>query len=160
MIDDRRDGGRRRAREDEPRDDAPERPTAPGAPCGVTIEVSPGELVDKITILELKAERLSDPSARFNVTTELALLCAARDAALPASAEMDALTDALREVNADLWSVEDDLRACEARGAFDAAFIALARSVYRLNDHRAALKRQLNLLLNSRLMEEKSYPGC
>ncbi|MDF2234554.1 DUF6165 family protein [Albimonas sp. CAU 1670] len=125
---------------------------------GVQVEISPGELIDKITILEIKCERIADPSRRFNVTTELALLVAARDAALPAPAELDELTDALREVNADLWSIEDDLRACEAQGEFGPGFVALARSVYRLNDRRAALKREINLLLGSRLMEEKSHP--
>ncbi|WP_339950984.1 DUF6165 family protein [uncultured Albimonas sp.] len=135
--------------------------TAPSPRIGETavlVEVSPGELIDKITILEIKAQRLSDPSRRFNVTTELELLVAARDASLPAPAELDELTDALRAVNEDLWSVEDDLRACESRHDFGPGFVALARSVYRLNDRRAALKREINLLLHSRLMEEKSHP--
>ena len=134
------------------------RPSPRSGATGVMVEVSPGELIDKITILEIKARRLADPSRRFNVTTELELLVAARDRALPAPAELDDLSDALREVNEDLWSVEDDLRACEARGDFGPACVALARSVYRLNDRRAALKREINLLLDSRLMEEKSHP--
>ncbi|SFI98580.1 DUF6165 family protein [Albimonas pacifica] len=133
-------------------------PSPRSGETGVMVEISPGELIDKITILEIKSQRLSDPSRRFNVTTELELLVAARDAALPAPAELDDLTDALREVNGDLWSIEDDLRACESRGDFGPGFVALARSVYRLNDRRAALKREINLLLRSRLMEEKSHP--
>ncbi|MEC9434101.1 MAG: DUF6165 family protein [Pseudomonadota bacterium] len=125
----------------------------------VRVEISPGELIDKITILEIKARRLTDPGQRFNVAAELDALIAARDAALPALAVLDDLTDRLREINEDLWAVEDDLRGCESAGDFGAGFVALARSVYRLNDGRAAVKRRINLLLGSRLMEEKSYGG-
>lgn len=125
----------------------------------VSVEISPGELIDKITILEIKARRLSDPGQKFNVTTELEALVRARDASLPAIEALDDLTDRLREINEDLWAVEDDLRGCEARGDFGPGFVALARAVYQLNDGRAAVKRRINLLLGSRLMEEKSYRG-
>lgn len=124
----------------------------------VMIPVSPGELIDRITILEIKAERLTDPAKRANVADTLAAMVEARDAALPATAELDALTGALKGVNGDLWSVEDDLRACEARGAFDAGFVALARSVYVLNDRRAALKREIDEKLGARFLEEKQHP--
>ena len=124
----------------------------------VKVEISPGELIDKITILEIKARRLSDPGQKFNVSTELEGLTTARDKALPATEALDDLTDRLREVNEDLWAVEEDLRGCEASGDFGPGFVALARTVYQLNDGRAALKRRINLLLGSRLMEEKSHP--
>ena len=124
----------------------------------VKVEISPGELIDKITILEIKARRLSDPGQKFNVSTELEALTTARDKALPATEALDDLTDRLREVNEDLWAVEEDLRGCEASGDFGPGFVALARTVYQLNDGRAALKRRINLLLGSRLMEEKSRP--
>jgi hypothetical protein len=117
------------------------------------IPVSPGELLDRLTILTLKAERIADPAKRANVRAELAGL----GRPLPASAELDRLAAELRSVNAALWDVEDALRACERRGDFGPAFVALARSVYTNNDRRAALKRQVNALLGSPLTEEKSY---
>ncbi len=129
---------------------------APTELGGVRIEVSPGELIDKITILEIKARRIREPSRRANVGRELAALTAAA-AALPRSQELNVLTNSLREVNETLWEIENDLRACEARGEFGPGFIALARAVYRTNDDRAELKRRINLLLRSRLIEEKSY---
>jgi len=124
---------------------------------GITIEVAPGELIDKITILEIKAARIADAAKRANVEIELAALNANRAAALPASADLDRLTVALRGVNEELWEIEDDIRDCERAGEFGGRFIELARSVYRSNDRRAGLKRQINTLLGSRLVEEKSY---
>ena len=124
----------------------------------VWVEVSPGALVDRITILEIKSERLRDRRKLDNVRRELAALVASRERALPAPPELDALTAELREVNADLWAVEDDLRACEARGEFGPGFVALARSVYRLNDRRAALKRRIDALLGARFRDEKQHP--
>ena len=123
----------------------------------VTIEVAPGELIDKITILQIKAERIADPAKLANVQVELETLVASRDAALQASADLDRLTAELREVNEHLWVIEDDIRDCERAGDFGARFVELARSVYRTNDVRAELKRQINVLLGSRLVEEKSY---
>ena len=123
----------------------------------VTIEVAAGELVDKITILEIKSERIADPAKLANVRTELAVLAAARAAALPPSPGLDRLTAELRAVNEALWQIEDDIRDCEAAGDFGPRFVALARSVYRTNDRRAALKREINALTGSRLIEEKSY---
>ena len=120
----------------------------------VQIPVSVGELVDKITILQIKANRFSG-EALANVQRELALLdgvlvsCGVK---LPTE-----LVDALSEINQRLWTIEDDIREQEANSCFDDRFIALARSVYRCNDQRAALKRQINTATGSQLMEEKGY---
>ncbi len=118
--------------------------------------VSWGELIDKITILEIKAERLTDAAKRANVVTELTLLA---QIAAPArqSEEVTALTAALKAVNEALWEIEDHIRDKEAAQQFDARFIELARAVYVTNDRRAALKRDLNRVLSSGLVEEKSY---
>lgn len=126
----------------------------PGAP---SVPVSWGELVDKITILEIKSERLRDQRARANVARELALLAAVVDPELALSPELSARKADLRAVNETLWGIEDELRQREAAGRFDDGFVALARSVYRQNDRRANLKRQINELLGSELVEEKSY---
>jgi hypothetical protein len=129
--------------------------TSPGRP--LLIEVPAGELIDKITILEIKAERIADPEKLRHVRAELAALTAVRDAALPASPELATLAAQLKAVNEALWQVEDAVRACERRQDFGPRFVELARSVYRHNDRRAALKRAVNELLGSRLVEEKSY---
>ena len=124
---------------------------------GVKVEIAPGELIDKITILQIKADRFEDAAKLANVRAELATLEAARDAAIPPSPELDELAAALRAVNERLWEIEDDIRDCERAEDFGAGFVALARAVYRTNDRRAALKRDINLLLGSRLIEEKGY---
>lgn len=123
----------------------------------VTIEIAPGELIDKITILEIKTEFISDPGKLTNVRIELETLEKSRDAAIAPSPEMIRLTEALKSVNLELWKIEDDIRDCERDGDFGSAFVELARSVYKTNDRRAALKREINTLLGSRLVEEKSY---
>jgi tetratricopeptide (TPR) repeat protein len=123
----------------------------------VHVEVAPGELLDKITILRIKTERLTDEAKLRNVRIELETLESARHRSLPPSSEMDRLESELKAVNEALWQIEDDIRDCERRGDFGPRFIELARSVYRQNDHRAALKGQINELLGSRLREEKSY---
>lgn len=125
----------------------------------IHIEVSCGELLDKLTILEIKSRRMEDPAKRANVEREKTLLAAVWDA-LPGVAGNEsllALRRALMETNEKLWLIEDDIRDKERSGVFDEAFIALARSVYRTNDQRAALKKQVDQLLGSRLTEEKSY---
>jgi hypothetical protein len=129
----------------------------PQASRPLLIEVPAGELIDKITILEIKARRIADPEKLRHVGAELAALAAVRDTGLPASAELAALAAQLTAVNEALWQVEDDLRDCERRQDFGPRFVELARSVYRHNDRRAALKRAVNDLLGSRLVEEKSY---
>ncbi len=124
------------------------------------VPVSWGELIDKITILEIKAERIADPVKRANVARELEALSAVRDRGDPPPAALAPLVGALRAVNQALWTIEDDIRECEAKGEFGPRFVELARSVYRNNDRRAALKRQINALLGSELVEEKSYKGA
>jgi Tfp pilus assembly protein PilF len=121
------------------------------------IPVAPGELIDKITILELKNARLDNPSQLQNVRRELALLQAARDRFLGPSDELLHTTRELAAVNSELWDIEDELRRCEARQYFGPRFVSLARSVYGCNDRRAALKRQINDLLGAEIREEKSY---
>jgi hypothetical protein len=124
----------------------------------VTAPVSVGELFDKITILRIKTGRLSDPGQLANVRRELAELEAVA-AGIPASPELDDLIARLQAVNDGLWDVEDGKRAHEREGRFDGDFIALARRVYRENDLRAAIKREINLLTGSTLVEEKSHGG-
>lgn len=123
----------------------------------VTIEIAPGELIDKITILEIKTEFIGDPEKLANVRIELETLSKSRDLAIEPSAEMDRLTADLKAVNLALWKIEDDIRDCERDGNFGPEFVELARAVYKTNDRRAALKREINTLLGSRLVEEKSY---
>lgn len=123
----------------------------------VLIEIGAGELLDKITILQIKQARISDPEKLRNVAHELALLQRARQRSLPTLAELDRLEAELQSVNEALWVIEDDIRACEAARDFGPGFIELARSVYRQNDRRAALKKQINLLCGADIIEEKSY---
>jgi hypothetical protein len=123
----------------------------------VTVGVAPGELIDKLTILEIKAERVTDPQKRAHVRHEQELVAAAVDGAIVASAELVALRSELRGVNEALWDIEEAIRACDRGGDFGAEFVALAQSVYRTNDHRAAIKRRINELLHSELVEEKEY---
>ena len=120
------------------------------------IPTSWGELIDKITILEIKVERLQSESARANAARELGLL---REIAGPvlAGGEASALTARLKALNESLWEIEDRIRDHERSSRFDDAFIELARSVYKRNDERGAVKRELNLALGSELIEEKSY---
>jgi hypothetical protein len=130
-----------------------------GQPRGVSRPMAPlswGELIDKVTILEIKSERLSSRRALSNVRKELAFLLQIVESAA-AEAAIGTLSQQLRSVNEELWDVEDKIREMEAAGKFNAGFIELARSVYRLNDRRAKLKRDINLIMNSDLVEEKSY---
>jgi hypothetical protein len=121
------------------------------------VAVSWGELFDKIAILEIKRDRLTDPAQRADVEAELAALVQVRDAALPPDADITVETGELRAVNESLWQIEDDIRDCERRQDFGPDFIALARAVYRTNDRRAAIKRRISTALGSALVEEKSY---
>jgi uncharacterized protein DUF6165 len=122
-----------------------------------TIEVSWGELIDKITILEIKEQRLTSPAAVANVRKELALLTHAFGALAPVPAGLDALKRELKAINEALWDIENRTRAKEAAKLFDDEFIGLTRSVYQNNDKRAGIKRRINELLNSGLIEEKQY---
>ena len=123
----------------------------------ILVEIAPGELIDKITILLIKSERIDDPGKIKNVRVELQVLEEARDSAVAASPELDRLTAELKSVNEALWEIEDDIRDCERNKDFGPKFVELARSVYRSNDRRAAAKREINELLGSKLIEEKSY---
>lgn len=124
----------------------------------VYIEVAPGELLDKLTILQIKSERIADPAKLANVRAELAALEAARRDAFAASPRLDGLLAQLKTVNEQLWQIEDDIRLYERDRDFGPRFIELARSVYRTNDQRSALKRAINDLLGARFVEEKAHP--
>lgn len=123
----------------------------------ILVPVSPGELIDKITILEIKRERIADTSKHENVKRELALLADLLACQIPDSDALTQLIVQLTSVNATLWQIEDDIRLCERDQTFGRRFIELARSVYVNNDRRAQLKREINELLVSELSEEKSY---
>lgn len=123
----------------------------------LTIDVSPGELIDKITILEIKLARISDPEKLRNVETEYRLLEQVLRAETTDSGELQKLHSELKRVNEIIWDVEDGIRDHERRRDFGPSFVELARAVYHNNDRRAALKREVNLLLDSALIEEKSY---
>lgn len=124
----------------------------------ISVPVSIGELIDKITILEIKESLIAEPSKLDNVRRELALLRMARLEAGLSDGRLPGLEAELKGTNAHLWRLEDTLRAREAQGGFDAEFVDLARQVYKTNDRRAGLKRDINLLFHSAIVEEKSYP--
>ncbi len=121
------------------------------------VEIAPGELIDKITILEIKLERIEDTAKLANVRAEWETLCKSRDTHLENSAELTRLSEELKTVNQQLWQIEDDIRECERGSDFGPTFVELARSVYFKNDTRATLKREISTQLGSHLVEEKSY---
>jgi hypothetical protein len=123
----------------------------------IAVPISPGELLDKITILRIKSARMRDAAKLVNVRHELQLLEQTWRAVLPAGIDLRSEEQALEVVNAKLWDVEDLLRDQEAEKRFDAKFIELARAVYFTNDERAAIKKRINVKLGSVLVEEKSY---
>jgi hypothetical protein len=123
----------------------------------ILVEISPGEMIDKITILLIKSERIKDEVQLANVRHELGVLSEKMDKDIPRSPDLDILVSELKSVNEALWGIEDDIRDCERAEEYSQLFIDLARSVYITNDKRADLKRDINLLLGSRIMEEKSY---
>jgi hypothetical protein len=124
----------------------------------VLTPISVGELLDKITILELKQDRIQDPAKRSNILEELTQLTRIlNELTLPNKNAIDTLRVELSQINADLWWIEDHKRACEKTQQFDAAFLQSARQVYLKNDQRAQIKRQINLLSGSTIVEEKSY---
>ena len=124
----------------------------------VQVPVSVGELLDKLTILAIKQERIDDAAKRVNIGREQeALERVVAAEGLRAIAGVAELEAELRRVNEQLWEIEDAIREHERQQRFDAAFIALARAVYRTNDQRADLKRRINALVGSELVEEKSY---
>lgn len=123
----------------------------------VSTPMSVGELLDKITILEIKAEKIKDAEKLKNINYELQLLTETWEQTGLSSAETEALKDDLKAVNLRLWRIEDDIRIKEKNREFDEGFIKLARSVYYENDDRANVKKAINLLTGSDLVEEKSY---
>jgi hypothetical protein len=123
----------------------------------ILVPVSFGELLDKIAILQIKSERMADPAKLANVRKELDALSATWLAHPAAQTHIIELRADLKAVNERLWVIEDDIRNCEQRQAFDAEFIRLARAVYFENDERARIKKEINLALGSAYVEEKSY---
>ena len=123
----------------------------------IKIDVSPGELIDKITILQIKADKIQDISKLENVNKELELLTNSLHEGVKITNELKLIMDELQQVNETLWVIEDKIRLHEASGKFDTDFIELARAVYKENDKRANLKRKINNVLGSELIEEKSY---
>lgn len=123
----------------------------------ILVPVSPGELLDKITILQIKAERITDPAKLNNVQTELKLLSEVWQQSVTVDDTIEALTKKLKTINEELWQIEDDIRDEERNKRFGERFIELARAVYITNDRRAEAKKQVNLHLNSAIVEEKSY---
>ena len=123
----------------------------------ILVPISPGELLDKITILRIKSARMTDETKVANVRVELAELEKTWREAVGARSGVSEDERALQAVNERLWVIEDDIRDKELAQAFDAKFIELARSVYIENDERAAIKKRINVKLGSRIVEEKSY---
>lgn len=126
----------------------------------ILVEISPGELIDKLTILEIKFERIDEPEKRANIYREMKMLkkCYARMCEPSAAVTgIKRLREQLRDVNRKLWDIEDELRECERTHDFGARFVELARAVYLTNDERAVLKRRISQLYDSPLLEEKSY---
>ena len=123
----------------------------------IQVPVSPGEVLDKITILEIKSERISDAGKLANVKRELELLQAAWQVAVDEDETVERIHARLKSINEDLWEIEDDIRDKERAREFDDRFIELARSVYVTNDQRADAKKELNVYLGSEIVEEKSY---
>ena len=123
----------------------------------ILVPISPGELLDKITILRIKSARMTDAAKLANVRAELAELEKTWRAAVGPQADVAEDERGLQAVNERLWVIEDDIRDQERAQAFDARFIELARSVYIENDERAAIKKRINVKLGSRIVEEKSY---
>lgn len=121
--------------------------------------VSIGELIDKITILEIKAERIGDPAKLANVRTELDGLLPLFARQRDAEPALDALKEGLKRVNERMWDIQDQLRDKEAAQVFDEAFVQLARGVYRTNGERVQLKNEINRVAGSALVEEKQYQG-
>jgi hypothetical protein len=129
-------------------------------PARLYVEVSIGEVLDKISILEIKKQRMRDPSQLANVRAELTALAAACQSLALDAPDIVRLRRELSAVNTQLWEIEDDIRRCENDRDFGPRFITLARLVYKTNDQRAEIKRRLNQALGSRLIEEKSYASA
>ncbi len=123
----------------------------------LSAEISVGEFLDKITILEIKSERITDKAKLENIHKELNTLRKTWRASPFSQQDIATEIAQLKAINERLWEIEDDIRIKESQGVFDQTFIELARSVYRVNDERAAVKRAINIKVGSELVEEKSY---
>jgi hypothetical protein len=123
----------------------------------IEVPVSYGELIDKITILEIKSERIADPQKLLNIRRELELLTQTWGKSSAAQQDIVDARTRLKQINEKLWDIEDQIRLQEAAGKFQEQFIQLARDVYYTNDIRARIKKEINLMLGSELVEEKSY---
>jgi prefoldin subunit 5 len=123
----------------------------------IQVPVSPGEVLDKITILEIKSERIDDSKKVANVRRELELLDATWRQFVEQDETVNRIHAELKTINGALWEIEDDIRDKERAREFDERFIELARSVYVTNDQRANAKKELNIYLGSEIVEEKSY---
>jgi hypothetical protein len=123
----------------------------------ILIQVSPGELIDKMTILEVKLDHISDPAKLVNIRREHDMIKQTFRDNVADTPTLAKLIAELKAANLALWTIEDDIRDHERNRDFGESFIALARSVYRINDERAAIKRRINVLLDSAIVEEKSY---
>jgi hypothetical protein len=123
----------------------------------IFVEISPGELMDKITILQIKSDNITDSSKLKNVVYELKVLTESLTKHVSMTETLNQLFSELKKVNQELWTIEDDIRVCEKKSDFSKQFIDLARAVYVTNDKRADLKKKINLELNSAIVEEKSY---
>jgi len=121
------------------------------------VPISPGELLDKISILEIKAERIDDPHKRANVEREFDMLTGLWHAEAAETGDITQMRTELKSLNEQLWDIEDEIRDCERNGDFGDRFVELARGVYKTNDQRAAVKRRINEALGSTILEEKSY---
>ena len=127
------------------------------APEPILVEIGAGDLIDRVTIFDIKSERVADPAKRANIARKSAALEPARSSLHRSFPALAALEAQLKAINETLWDIEDAIRQCEALGDFGPRFIALARAVYKNNDKRADLKKQINVLSGARIVEEKSY---
>jgi len=123
----------------------------------ILIPISPGELLDKITILEIKSERIESAEKKANVNKELNMLNEVWNAAVTEDNDIKSMRAEMKSINETLWVIEDDIRDEERDKRFESRFIGLARSVYVTNDQRADVKKRINLYLKSDIVEEKSY---
>ena len=123
----------------------------------INIQISPGELIDKFTILDIKLNRIKAKEKTQNIRKEHKILKRQIEKNLPKSKRLSALISKLKTINKTLWDIEDQIRVCERKQDFEKKFIKLARSVYQKNDLRSSYKREINKLLGSEIIEEKSY---
>ena len=123
----------------------------------IKIQISPGELIDKFTILDIKLNRIKEKKKTQNIRKEHKILKRQIEKNLPKSKRLSALISKLKTINKTLWDIEDQIRVCERKQDFEKKFIKLARSVYQKNDLRSSYKREINKLLGSEIIEEKSY---